>query len=122
VQATVANSDGRLQPGMFGTAELELPTVAKAVVVPLAALVYNPYGNAVYVVEPDPNAAQQLVVRQQFVQIGAKRGDLVVIQKGVAPGHTVVTAGQLKLRNGAAVVVNNTVAVAGSLTPLVTQP
>jgi membrane fusion protein (multidrug efflux system) len=45
-----------------------------------------------------------------------------VIRQGVSAGAQVVTAGQLKLRNGAAVVINNTVAVAGSLAPQVTQP
>ena len=122
VQATVANTDRRLQPGMFGAADIRLPAVEQAVTVPLAAIVYNPYGNAVYLVEPDTRDAKQLTVRQQFVQTGAKRGDLVVIRQGVKAGAQVVTAGQLKLRNGSAVVVNNTVAVAASPVPQVTQP
>jgi membrane fusion protein (multidrug efflux system) len=48
-------------------------------------------------------------VRQQFVKLGGSRGDQVAIVSGVNPGDEVVTSGVFKLRNGAAVVVNNTV-------------
>ena len=122
VQATLQNRDGRLQPGMFGTADVQLPVVEKVITVPLAAIVYNPYGNAVYVVEPAAKDSRELVVRQQFVQTGAKRGDQVAITKGVAVGAVVVTAGQLKLRNGMGVVVNNTVTTADSAAPRVDHP
>ena len=121
VQATLSNRDARLQPGMFGSAALELPGADEVTTVPLAAIVYNPYGNAVYVVEAGPDGSG-LVVRQQFVQTGAKRGDQIAISKGVEPGAVVVTAGQLKLRNGAAVVINNRVAVASSPTPAIEGP
>jgi membrane fusion protein (multidrug efflux system) len=73
--------------------------------------VYNPYGDAVYVVERTKTASggEQLVARQHFVTLGETRGDEVAIVKGVNAGDEVVTAGQLKLHNGAPVVVNNTV-------------
>jgi len=121
LQATLPNPAGRLQPGMFGVVEVELPVVEKVVTLPLAAIVYNPYGNAVYLVEPAAEGGG-MVARQQFVQTGATRGDQVAILKGVKPGAIVVTAGQLKLRNGASVVVNNTVLPSDSATPRPAHP
>jgi membrane fusion protein (multidrug efflux system) len=119
LQATLPNADGRLQPGMFGSVEVQLPLDEKVVTVPLTAIVYNPYGNAVYIVEPGSGGQ---VARQQFVQTGATRGDQIAIVKGVNAGAVVVTAGQLKLRNGASVVVNNRITPADSATPAVAHP
>jgi membrane fusion protein (multidrug efflux system) len=122
VQATLQNRDSRLQPGMFGAAEVQLPVAEKVITVPLTAIVYNPYGNAVYIVEPATKDSPVPTVRQQFVQTGAKRGDQIAITKGVRAGATVVTAGQLKLRNGSTIVINNAVATADSATPRVDHP
>lgn len=121
LQATLPNGDQRLQPGMFGSIEVQLPVVEKVITVPLAAIVYNPYGNAVYLVEPAKEGGGQ-VARQQFVQLGARRGDQVAVLKGVPAGAVVVTAGQLKLRNGAGVVVNNSVTPSDSAAPQPAQP
>lgn len=111
IQATVANADGRLKPGMFGSVEVLRPQEDTYLVLPQAAIVYNPYGDAVYIVEQEKDAHGEptLVARQQFVQLGETRGDQVAVLKGIAVGDEVVTAGQLKLRNGAAVQINNTV-------------
>ncbi len=122
IQATLTNPAVKLRPGMFGSAELQLPAVENVITVPLSAIVYNPYGDAVYLVESADPGGAGLVVRQQFVQTGAKRGDQIAILKGVKVGATVVTAGQLKLRNGAAVVVNNTVLPANSPAPKPEHP
>ena len=51
LQATLKNADSRLHPGMFGSVEVQLPATEKVVTLPLSAIVYNPYGNAVYIVE-----------------------------------------------------------------------
>jgi len=48
-----------------------------------------------------------LIAKQVFVTTGATRGDQVAILKGVKEGDTVVSAGQLKLKNGSPVVINN---------------
>lgn len=122
IQATLPNPDGRLQSAMFGTALLQLAATEPVVVVPVTALVYNPYGDAVYIVEGAPAGGAGLVVRQQFVQAGEKRGDLVALSKGVAPGALVVTAGQLKLRNGSAVVLNNAVPAPAAADPAPAHP
>lgn len=121
LQATLPNGDHRLQPGMFGSIEVQLPTVDRVITVPISAIVYNPYGNAVYLVEPAKEGGG-LVARQQFVQTGATRGDQIAILKGVTAGAEVVTAGQLKLRNGSSVVVNNAVRPSDSPAPQPAHP
>ncbi len=119
VQATVANADERLVPGMFVRADVVLPEQDRFVTLPGTAIVYNSYGDAVYVLErgADPPGAAPLIARQRFVQLGETRGDQVAVIKGVRPGEEVVTAGQLKLRNGAPVQVNNAVQPAANPAP-----
>ena len=103
VQATLPNPDGRLRPGHVRRRRRAAARHGTGRHLPHTAIVYNPYGNAVYVVgEPRATDGGELVVRQQFVQLGETRGDQVAVVKGVKPGDDVVTAGQLKLRNGAA--------------------
>lgn len=111
VQATLGNANARLKPGMFGSVDVLLPRQGKVITLPQAAIVYNPYGDAVYVVEKakDAAGADGLVARQRFVQLGETRGDQVAVLKGVKIGDEVVTSGQLKLRNGAAVEINNSI-------------
>ncbi|HUL54093.1 MAG TPA: efflux RND transporter periplasmic adaptor subunit [Opitutaceae bacterium] len=122
LQATLGNAGGKLHPGMFASVELQLPATEKVITLPLSAIVYAPYGSAVYVVEPAGQDGKNLTVRQQFVQTGATRGDQVAIVKGVKAGDLVVTAGQLKLRNGASISVNNTVAPSNSAAPVPDHP
>ena len=118
VQATLANADERIKPGMFAGVDVVLPRQDKFVTLPQTAISYNPYGNSVYIVEskagPD---GPVLTVRQQFVELGDRRGDQVAVIKGVKSGEEVVTTGQLKLRNGSAVQINNTVNPANSPVP-----
>ncbi len=120
VQATVRNADERIRPGMFGGVDVVLPQQDKFVTLPQTTISYNPYGNSVYIVESkgkDASGQPVLTVRQQFVQLGSQLGDQVAVLKGVSPGDEVVTSGQLKLRNGSAVQINNTVAPANSTQP-----
>ena len=111
VQATLGNANGKLKPGMFGTVDVLLPRQTRLITLPQAAIVYNPYGNAVYVVEKSKEAADAgaLIARQRFVQLGETRGDQVAVLKGVQVGDEIVTSGQLKLRNGAAVAINKSI-------------
>jgi len=109
-QATLANPQELLRAGMFARVELELPSSGPAIVVPATAIAYASYGNSVFIVEKmkDPTDQHEyLGVRQQFVQLGTTKGDLISITDGVKPGEEVVTAGVFKLRNGAPVQVNN---------------
>jgi membrane fusion protein (multidrug efflux system) len=109
-QATVANPEGKLHPGMFVETKLGLGASSSVVALPASAINYAPYGNSIFVVEDMKNPKGQTYkgVRQQFVKLGAGRGDQVAVVSGVKPGEEVVTSGVFKLRNGAAVQVNNT--------------
>lgn len=111
VQASFDNSDGQLRPGMFVEAQIDLGVEQKVVALPASAINYAPYGNSVFIVEDveGPDGRPYRGVRQQFVQLGGNRGDQIAVTSGVKPGEEVVTSGVFKLRNGAAVVVNNDV-------------
>ncbi|HYC73173.1 MAG TPA: efflux RND transporter periplasmic adaptor subunit [Opitutaceae bacterium] len=110
-QATLANPEEKLRAGMFARVEVTLPAAESLVVIPATAIAYASYGNSVFVVEKmkDPQGKEYLGVRQQFVKLGATRGDLIAVTGGLKPGEQVVSAGVFKLRNGAPVQVNNTV-------------
>jgi membrane fusion protein (multidrug efflux system) len=108
-QATLSNPDGKLRPGMFVQAEVVLGAPGRVVSLPASAISYAPYGDSVFVVSElkDPNGKIYRGVRQQFVKLGGSRGDQIAVTSGVKPGDEVVTSGVFKLRNGAAVLVNN---------------
>lgn len=119
VQATIRNADERLVPGMFAGVDVILSHEDRLVTLPETAIVYNPYGTAVYIIErtTTESGGQRLVARQHFVTLGETRGDQVAVVKGVKAGDEVVTAGQLKLRNGAPVVVDNSAQPAANPAP-----
>jgi membrane fusion protein (multidrug efflux system) len=106
VRASIPNPDGKLLPGMFLSVSVDAGPPQSLVTIPSAAVAYNPYGSLVYVLHDDSG---KQVVKQQFVTTGASRGDQVSILKGINANDVVVTAGQLKLHNGAAVKIDNTV-------------
>jgi membrane fusion protein (multidrug efflux system) len=111
IQATFTNADAKLRPGMFVKAKVALGAGQPVVTVPTSAVKYAPYGDAVFIVEnmTGPKGDKYLGVRQQFVKLGNARGDQVAVLSGLKSGETVATSGAFKLRNGAAVKVNNTV-------------
>jgi membrane fusion protein (multidrug efflux system) len=111
VQATLANPGGKLRPGMFVEVELTTGADRPVVALPASAINYAPYGDSVYVVAEmkDPKGNTYRGVRQQFVKIDGTRGDQVAVVSGVNPGDEIVSSGVFKLRNGAAVQVNNKV-------------
>jgi membrane fusion protein (multidrug efflux system) len=119
VQATFANPHGRLHPGMFVQSEVVLGAASEVLTVPASAISYAPYGDSVFVVAELKNEKGQTYrgVRQQFVKLGSARGDQVGIVSGIKAGEEVVTSGVFKLRNGAAVQINNSVRPANSRAP-----
>lgn len=109
VQATLSNPEGKLRPGMFVQVDLSLGTSRSVITLPATAISYAPYGDSVYVVTDmkDQKGNTYRGVKQQFVKVDGSRGDQVAVVSGVNPGDEVVTSGVFKLRNGAAVQVNN---------------
>lgn len=148
VEAKVPNHDGVLTPGMFAKVAVDAGTKQRYLTLPQTAVVYNPYGETVYVVmkKGDYDRAQAasraaggdaagsddkksgkdksqelpadaLVVQQTFVVTDGTRGDQISIVKGLDEGEEVVTSGQLKLKNGAPVKINNSVKPADNPNP-----
>lgn len=127
VEATVANPQRRLLPGMFANVHVEVGAKKQYLTLPQTAITYNPYGSTVFVVHPAPVPASraaapgsagpaapppkagELVVRQVFVTTGETRGDQVAVLTGLSEGQQVVTSGQIKLKNGSPVVISNVV-------------
>jgi membrane fusion protein (multidrug efflux system) len=124
MRASLPNPDHRLLPGMFATIDIKAGAPEQQITLPQTAITYNPYGSTVYLVQknPDTGAGQPaLIAKQSFVTTGATRGDQVAILSGVRPGDTVVSAGQVKLHNGAPVVINNKVQTADNPAPIPTD-
>jgi membrane fusion protein (multidrug efflux system) len=112
IRATLPNKEHKLLPGMYATIEIDIGNPQQYVTLPQTAITYNSYGATVYLVDnkgKDSQGHDRLVARQTFVTTGPTRGDQVAILKGVSAGDTVVIAGQVKLRNGAAVAIDNSV-------------
>jgi membrane fusion protein, multidrug efflux system len=106
VRASFENGDHRLLPGMFATAEIDVGQPTDFVTLPQTAITYNPYGSTVFLVRQQGSGAQ---ADQTFVTTGATRGDQVAVLTGIKAGDVVVTSGQMKLRNGSPVKINNQV-------------
>jgi membrane fusion protein (multidrug efflux system) len=110
VEARIDNPGRVLLPGMFVTVEVEAGEPRRYLTLPRTAVVFNPYGETVYIVENKGTEEKPaLTARQTFVTVGPSRGDQVAVLKGVREGDLVVTSGQLKLRSGSPVVVDNRV-------------
>ena len=113
LQAVVPNPKRELLPGMYVTVEVAEGKAKPLLTVPTTAVAFNPYGSTVFVVKPGPvgddGKAGQSTVEQRFVKTGSRRGDQISIIEGVSDGEEVVTSGQLKLRNGDAVQIDNSI-------------
>ncbi|OYV49993.1 MAG: efflux transporter periplasmic adaptor subunit [Acidocella sp. 20-58-15] len=119
VRATIDNDKLLLRPGMFATVNVGIGAPNNLITLPQTVITYNPYGDTVYTVShgKDANGKDELLAHQVFVQVGDTRGDQIAITKGIKAGDVVVTAGQLKLHNGAIVNINNDIAVSNSPNP-----
>ena len=120
VQATVANPDELLRPGMFANVAIVQPIQNPVLAIPATSVLYAPYSDSVFIVEDakvEEGGKAGKVVRQQFVRLGEKRGDFVAVLSGVKAEETVVSTGVFKLRNGQGVVVDNSLAPEFKLAP-----
>lgn len=119
VEARVDNRERLLRPGMFARVEVVLPGTNDYLTLPNSAITYNPYGDSVFLVEPAASDAEgaKPTVRRAFVKLGPARGDQVAVLSGLETGQQVVTSGQLKLRNGSRIVIDNSRTPADAQSP-----
>ena len=163
IEASVPNHDRILTPGMFANVSIDIGEKQRYLTLPQTAIVYNPYGETVYLVKKKsefdksqaaaaaannaaakPDAAKDkdakakaddkkadekkdaakggpgpddLVAQQAFVTTGATRGDQVAIAKGLDEGAEVATSGQVKLKSGAPITIDNSVQPSNAAAP-----
>ena len=113
VQATLGNADNRLRPGMFVSVDVLLAQTKEVLVIPSTAVMHGAQGDSIFVIEEgeaDAQGKKALVVRQQTVRLGARRGDFVIAEEGANAGDQIVSTGVFKLRPGTPVVIDNTLA------------
>jgi membrane fusion protein, multidrug efflux system len=110
LEARIANTNHELLPGMFVSIEIQAGEPSRYLTLPRTAVTFNPYGETVYLVEDKgENGKPALFAKQAFVTVGPSRGDQVAILSGIREGDTVITSGQLKLRSGSPVIIDNRV-------------
>jgi membrane fusion protein (multidrug efflux system) len=111
VRATIRNPKLSLLPGMFATVSISSGGPQRHITLPQTAVTYNPYGDTVFVIQEIKGADGKtaLTAQQKFVTTGDRRGDQVAIISGLQEGETVVSSGQIKLRSGTPVNINNTI-------------
>jgi membrane fusion protein (multidrug efflux system) len=119
VQATLANHDLKLRPGMFGKVSVLMSEVQNVIAVPATAIHYAPYGDSIFVVSEmkDKEGKGYKGVKEQFIKLGQSRGDMIAIVSGLKPGEEVVTSGVFRLKSGARVIVNNQIKPGSELAP-----
>lgn len=106
VQASLSNPDHLLRPGMFGDAKLLVGKARSTLTVPSTAISYNTFGDFVYVIKTRQNGGRSMQVAAATpIQVGETRDDVTEIVGGLKAGERVVTAGQVKLRDGVPVTV-----------------
>jgi membrane fusion protein, multidrug efflux system len=121
IEATLDNPRHQLLPGMFAHVQVETGNTVSQITLPQTAVTYNPYGETVYVVTPGAQDKSAKIAKQIFVTVGPKRGDQVAILKGIKTGDTVVTSGQMKLKSGDRIIVNNTIQPSNDAAPVPTD-
>lgn len=104
VRAQMINKDKVLRPGMFVQVKIESGHSIPVLTLPDTAISYNPYGNSVFLIEPTDKG---LIVQSRQIVSGESRQGRVEIISGLQADDRVVSAGQVKLRNGMPVTIDN---------------
>ncbi|OGT36507.1 MAG: efflux transporter periplasmic adaptor subunit [Gammaproteobacteria bacterium RIFCSPHIGHO2_12_FULL_37_14] len=120
VEATATNTQHKLLPGMFVNVAVQTGNPQPYLTVPQSAISFNPYGSISYVIKDqgnDKSGKPILVANQVFVITGEARGDQITVQQGLKKGDVIVTSGQLKLKNGSLVAINNSTQLANNPSP-----
>jgi membrane fusion protein (multidrug efflux system) len=120
VEATIANPRHELLPGMYSLVKVRAGAVRRYLTMPQTAVTFNPYGETVFIVQENgkgPDGKPILIARQFFVTVGPTRGDQIAILTGIKEGDLVVMSGQLKLKNGSVVIIDNQVQPSNDASP-----
>ena len=113
VEASVPNTEELLKPGMFASVAVQVGEQKPYLTLPQSAITFNPYGETVFLVthsgKKDAKGKDEMPSAQSvFVTTGAKRGDQIAVLTGIKEGDEVVTSGQLKIKNGTPLIIDNT--------------
>jgi len=100
VRTKFANQDHQLLPGMYLTVNILFDAARSVIVIPQTAIIYHSYGDSVYVVHDGK-------VKSQYVRVGQRYNNSIIIDQGLKVGDQVVIAGQNKLHDGAVVKIDN---------------
>lgn len=120
IEALIDNSKHELLPGMYASVDVLAGQPQNYLTVPQTAITFNPYGETVFLVESkgsDDEGKSKITVKEKFVVVGETRGDQIAVLNGLQEGDTVVTSGQVKLKNGSEVMVNNKVQPLNDIAP-----
>lgn len=120
VEATLSNPDALLTPGMFAAVTINVGQPTNHLTLPITAISFNPYGEVIYIIKQtgkDKEGKPILIAKEKFITTGEKRGDQITVLSGLNEGDWVVTSGQLKLKNGSRVAVNNKVSPTDNPSP-----
>lgn len=112
VQATLANPDRSLRPGMYVSAALTLEPTANALVVPATAIMTSAQGDSVMVIR-GAKARAEGKAEPVAVKTGRRFGNSVVVVSGLKPGEVVITEGQLRVQPGAPLKVSKLIPAGG---------
>jgi membrane fusion protein, multidrug efflux system len=112
VEASVPNTERLLMPGMFVNVAIQVGEQKSYLTLPQSAITFNPYGETIFLVKrsgkKDAKGKDELPTAQSaFVKTGAKRGDQIAVISGIQEGDEIVTSGQLKIKNGTPLVIDN---------------
>ncbi len=120
IRATIRNPKQLLLPGMFAITRIDTGKPGRFITLPQTAVVFNPYGNVVYLaVEKGktPDGKPNLFAMQRFIKTGETRGDQIAVLEGLKEGDIVITSGQIKLRNGTPILINNKIQPSNDAAP-----
>lgn len=101
VRAEIPNAQGKLYPGVFANVSIALPDQNNVIVIPQTAITYTLYGDSVYLVK------KNMHVHRVGITLGEQHHNFVVVTSGLKAGDEIVNAGQVKLQEDSAVVINN---------------
>lgn len=117
IEGIVDNGQGRWMPGMFVHIQVNSGTPQQHLTLPQTAVSYNAYGSTLFLVQSGEGADALPQAQQVFVETGSRRGDQVAIIRGIEEGDQVVTSGQMKLKNGTPLIIDNVIQPANEVAP-----